>query len=210
MTRRTLKELDRRSSLFSGDVDMYMTNPSELRAFRSEIDNVFSIDNLKTVYHSIYEKYVSVFSERSVGVLLFEDLQETPDLVYSKFSEYFSVSEDHISKLMSRSKKNATMRSKTGEFATTHKTLNDFVVDLARKLLSPVLSKSLLAIIRSVYSATFAKLLDIRISSSVKMLPSPSDSDIDIVYLMYCESNQAFFESVHLDKAKGIEYGYFL
>lgn len=83
MTRRTLKELDRRSSLFSGDVDMYMTNPSELRAFRSEIDNVFSIDNLKTVYHSIYENlengkelYLKGFYELIQSVVSVSDVSE--------------------------------------------------------------------------------------------------------------------------------------
>jgi len=83
MTRRTLKELDRRSSLISGDVDMYMANPSELRAFRSEIDNVFSIDNLKTVYHSIYENlengkelYLKGFYELIQSIVSVSDVSE--------------------------------------------------------------------------------------------------------------------------------------
>jgi uncharacterized glyoxalase superfamily protein PhnB len=83
MTRQTLKELDRRSSLISGDVDMYMANPSELRAFRSEIDNVFNIDNLKTVYHQIYENlengkelYLKGFYELIQSIVNVSDVSE--------------------------------------------------------------------------------------------------------------------------------------
>ena len=83
MTRQTLKELDRRSSLISGNVDMYMANPSELRAFRSEIDHVFSIDNLKTVYHQIYENlengkelYLNGFYELIQSIVSVSDVSE--------------------------------------------------------------------------------------------------------------------------------------
>lgn len=56
LTQKALKELERRSKSMRGDIDLYMANPSELRAFRAEFDNVFSFYNLKKVYHEIYEK----------------------------------------------------------------------------------------------------------------------------------------------------------
>jgi hypothetical protein len=83
LSQRTIRELERRSKSISGDLDLYMANPSELRAFRSEIDNLFSIDNLKTVYHQIYENlengkelYLNGFYELIQNIVSISDVSE--------------------------------------------------------------------------------------------------------------------------------------
>ena len=84
LSQRTIRELERRSKSISGDLDLYMANPSELRAFRSEVDNLFSIDNLKTVYHQIYENlengkelFLSGFYELIQRIVSLDDLSES-------------------------------------------------------------------------------------------------------------------------------------
>ena len=84
LSQRTIRELERRSKSISGDLDLYMANPSELRAFRSEVDNLFSIDNLKTVYHQIYENldngkelFLSGFYELIQRIASVDDLSES-------------------------------------------------------------------------------------------------------------------------------------
>ena len=84
LSQRTIRELERRSKSISGDLDLYMANPSELRAFRSEVDNLFSIDNLKTVYHQIYENlengkelFLSGFYELIQRIVSVDDLSES-------------------------------------------------------------------------------------------------------------------------------------
>ena len=84
LSQRTIRELERRSKSISGDLDLYMANPSELRAFRSEVDNLFSIDNLKTVYHQIYENlengkelYLNGFYELIQRIASVDDLSES-------------------------------------------------------------------------------------------------------------------------------------
>jgi hypothetical protein len=60
-----------------------MANPSELRAFRSEVDNLFSLENLKTVYHQIYENlengkdlYLKSFYELIQSIVSVSDVSE--------------------------------------------------------------------------------------------------------------------------------------
>ena len=84
LSQRTIRELEKRSKSISGDLDLYMANPSELRAFRSEVDNLFSIDNLKTVYHQIYENlengkelFLSGFYELIQRIASVDDLSES-------------------------------------------------------------------------------------------------------------------------------------
>jgi hypothetical protein len=55
LAKKDIRELDRRARSLSGNVDLYMANPSELRAFRSEFDNFFSMSNLIRTYKGIYE-----------------------------------------------------------------------------------------------------------------------------------------------------------
>lgn len=55
LAKKDIRELDRRARSLSGNVDLYMANPSELRAFRSEFDNFFSMGNLIGTYKGIYE-----------------------------------------------------------------------------------------------------------------------------------------------------------
>jgi hypothetical protein len=83
LSQRTVRELERRSKSISGDLDLYMANPSELRAFRSEVDNLFSLENLKTVYHQIYENlengkdlYLKSFYELIQSIVSVSDVSE--------------------------------------------------------------------------------------------------------------------------------------
>jgi hypothetical protein len=55
LAKKDIRELDRRARSFHGDIDMYLANPSELRAFRAQFDNFFSMENLINCYKNIYE-----------------------------------------------------------------------------------------------------------------------------------------------------------
>jgi hypothetical protein len=54
MAQKTLKELEKRSKSIQGKFDLYMGNPSELRAFRAEVDNFFSVENLINTFEAYY------------------------------------------------------------------------------------------------------------------------------------------------------------
>ena len=84
MADKAIRELDKRAKSIHGDFDMYFANPSELRAFRAEFDNLFSLENLKTVYHQIYENldngkelFLSGFYELIQRIASVDDLSES-------------------------------------------------------------------------------------------------------------------------------------
>ncbi len=54
MAEKTLRELQKRSKSIEGKFDLYMANPSELRAFRAEVDNFFSVENLINTFEAYY------------------------------------------------------------------------------------------------------------------------------------------------------------
>jgi hypothetical protein len=54
MAENTLRELQKRSKSIHGKFDLYMANPSELRAFRAEVDNFFSSNNLINTFKAFY------------------------------------------------------------------------------------------------------------------------------------------------------------
>lgn len=54
MAENTLRELQKRSKSIQGKFDLYMANPSELRAFRAEVDNFFSVENLLNTFEAYY------------------------------------------------------------------------------------------------------------------------------------------------------------
>jgi hypothetical protein len=72
MAEKTLRELQKRSKSIQGKFDLYMANPSELRAFRAEIDNFFSVENLINTFEAFYgyrENGKSIFLEQLYNLI---------------------------------------------------------------------------------------------------------------------------------------------